>query len=91
MPTLQAVTPGCEGLYLHMPRQGSAKVPVQSCVEVQVEDGPQGALLPTVQVVNGGVTMEVVHPPPQLDVFLFMSVFCESRLALGWDISRVCK
>ena len=53
---------------------------MQSCVEVQVEDGPQGALLPTVQLVNGGVTIGVVQPPPQLDVLPRVS-FLASRTA----------
>lgn len=68
MPTLQAVTPGAVGEYLHVPLHGSANVPVQNCVDVQVEALPQGALFPTLQVVSGGVVVEVVQPPPQLDV-----------------------
>ena len=80
LPTLQAVTPGAVGEYLHIPLQGCANVPVHNCVEVQVEAVPQGLLSPTVHSVKGGVLIDVVQPPPQLAVFTCRLSFLSIRI-----------
>ena len=80
VPTLQAVTPGAVGEYLHIPLQGCANVPVHNCVEVQVEAVPQGLLSPTVHSVKGGVLIDVVQPPPQLAVFTCRLSFLSIRI-----------